>query len=245
MAWSSPRTWTAGEIVTAAIMNTHVRDNLNYLKGNAGTVAIASSMSVTGSVTANPGGSNQDTLSALSGGSGNFAGVSVGRAASEARFFVPSAGGQFLAGAAAGDAGFRVDDSAKKVLIGAGATETVTITSSAVGIGTAAPAAKLHVVGAGGSFLFMSCNAVDGTLQTPIVAGTVTQSAAFWIYDRNNTGGATVQASGNMINALGGTFNLVNTDTITVTVTAGGAITVQRTAGTNGTHQVNALILFK
>lgn len=28
-SWTSPRTWTTGEVVTAAIMNTHVRDNLN------------------------------------------------------------------------------------------------------------------------------------------------------------------------------------------------------------------------
>lgn len=31
MGWTSPRTWVAGETVTAAIMNTHVRDNLSYL----------------------------------------------------------------------------------------------------------------------------------------------------------------------------------------------------------------------
>jgi hypothetical protein len=29
MAWTTPRTWTTGEIVTAALMNTHLRDNLN------------------------------------------------------------------------------------------------------------------------------------------------------------------------------------------------------------------------
>jgi len=29
MAWSSPRTWTTGEVVTAAQMNQEVRDNLN------------------------------------------------------------------------------------------------------------------------------------------------------------------------------------------------------------------------
>ncbi len=29
MAWTSPRTWTTGELVTKAIMDTHVRDNLN------------------------------------------------------------------------------------------------------------------------------------------------------------------------------------------------------------------------
>lgn len=31
MAWTDPRTWTDGELVTAAIMNPHVRDNLNAL----------------------------------------------------------------------------------------------------------------------------------------------------------------------------------------------------------------------
>jgi len=32
MAWTAPRTWTNGEIVTAAIMNAHLRDNLLVLK---------------------------------------------------------------------------------------------------------------------------------------------------------------------------------------------------------------------
>jgi len=31
LAWTTPRTWTTGELVTAAMMNTHVRDNENYL----------------------------------------------------------------------------------------------------------------------------------------------------------------------------------------------------------------------
>jgi hypothetical protein len=33
MAWTTPRTWVAGETHTAAQHNTHVRDNLNYLYG--------------------------------------------------------------------------------------------------------------------------------------------------------------------------------------------------------------------
>ena len=32
MAWTTPRTWNAGETVTSSIMNTHIRDNLNYIK---------------------------------------------------------------------------------------------------------------------------------------------------------------------------------------------------------------------
>ena len=35
MAWTTPRTWTDGELVTKAIMDTHVRDNLNFLLKNA------------------------------------------------------------------------------------------------------------------------------------------------------------------------------------------------------------------
>lgn len=31
MAWTTPRTWVAGEVPTASIFNAHVRDNLNAL----------------------------------------------------------------------------------------------------------------------------------------------------------------------------------------------------------------------
>ena len=34
--WTAPRTWTVGELVTASIMNTHVRDNLTALHVPAG-----------------------------------------------------------------------------------------------------------------------------------------------------------------------------------------------------------------
>ena len=41
MAWSLPRDWVAGEIVTASIMNTHIRDNERYLKGLDGAVTLS------------------------------------------------------------------------------------------------------------------------------------------------------------------------------------------------------------
>lgn len=31
MTWTSPRTWTTGELVTAAMLNTHVRDQFNAI----------------------------------------------------------------------------------------------------------------------------------------------------------------------------------------------------------------------
>ena len=33
MAWTAPRTWVTGETVTAALMNTHIRDNLLAIGG--------------------------------------------------------------------------------------------------------------------------------------------------------------------------------------------------------------------
>ena len=44
MAWANPRTWSVGEIVTAAIQNTHVRDLFRYLKGLDGVPTIESGL---------------------------------------------------------------------------------------------------------------------------------------------------------------------------------------------------------
>lgn len=38
MAWATPRTWTTSEIVTAAMMNQDVRDNMNALKSTSAEV---------------------------------------------------------------------------------------------------------------------------------------------------------------------------------------------------------------
>jgi hypothetical protein len=40
MAWTTPRTWVDGEVVTATIMNTHVKDEFDYLKANGADGAI-------------------------------------------------------------------------------------------------------------------------------------------------------------------------------------------------------------
>jgi len=53
MAWTAPRLWTQGELVTASMMNVSVSDNLAYLKGGAGTVTIDAGMAVSGAVAAN------------------------------------------------------------------------------------------------------------------------------------------------------------------------------------------------
>jgi hypothetical protein len=51
-------------------------------------------------------------------------------------------------------------------------------------------------------------------------------------------------AAGSLLSLGSGGVTYTNTDTMKVDLTAGGAITVQRTAGTNGTHQINMLVLY-
>jgi len=48
MAWSAPKTFTVGEIVTAATMNQEVRDNIRYLKGLDGTVQFSAGIESVG-----------------------------------------------------------------------------------------------------------------------------------------------------------------------------------------------------
>lgn len=40
MAWTAPRTWVAGEIVTAALLNTHARDNQKMLSDAWGAYTV-------------------------------------------------------------------------------------------------------------------------------------------------------------------------------------------------------------
>ncbi len=44
MGWSEPRDWTVGEIVTETMMDTHLKNNLRYLKGEDGVVTLQSGL---------------------------------------------------------------------------------------------------------------------------------------------------------------------------------------------------------
>ena len=50
MAFTSPRTWVAGEVVTNNLLNTHVRDNLRYLKGLDGEVVFSAYIDIPNSI---------------------------------------------------------------------------------------------------------------------------------------------------------------------------------------------------
>jgi hypothetical protein len=53
MAWTTPRTWVTDETLTAANLNTHVRDNLNALYGTDSTYTPTLTQSATISKTVN------------------------------------------------------------------------------------------------------------------------------------------------------------------------------------------------
>lgn len=190
MAWTAPRTWVNGEIETDTIFNAHVRDNLKYLKGQAGTVVIEDAITVAGSmaatgalsgttgtftgiVTATVGGNTQGIFSALSGNSTLLAGIGVGRTANEVQMAVPASAAQFFAGSAAGDLIVRNLDGAKKTMIGSGTTAIMTLAPGPlVGIGTTAPQTILHGYDTISGFVKYEFSGVDNTARTVIPNGT-------------------------------------------------------------------------
>jgi len=63
MAWTAPRTWAVNEIVTAAIMNGHVRDNLQYLRDIIDAIISGTKAEIaTQETTTNTGWVNLDTV---------------------------------------------------------------------------------------------------------------------------------------------------------------------------------------
>jgi hypothetical protein len=47
MAWTTPRTWVAGELVTETVLNTDLRDNLNLLKTSISDAGKLNALSTT------------------------------------------------------------------------------------------------------------------------------------------------------------------------------------------------------
>lgn len=226
MAWTAPASYSVSEIVTAAKLNTHIRDNLDYLKGNAGLITIANGVDVVGTLRA-------------SGNASPVAGAGV-------EFLYIAGTGYMLSYDRSGGVSRPFVYGASTMEWDIGPTASMYLDANRnLGIGTVAPAtnARLHAVGAGGGFMFLSANAVT-TLQTIAPNGTVTVGMTVWLTDRNNGAGAFVVGFNAMSFALSATQNYTNTDTMTLTLTAAGAITIQRTSGTNGSHQVNMMVLY-
>jgi hypothetical protein len=162
---------------------------------------------------------NATTFLGLSGDSGSYADISLGRMGAEVRLGIAASeanGGQFSADAKIGDAVLRVDDSSKKLLLLAGSASAVmSITNTGVGIGTTSPGSATLVINTPGG-----PGAQASFKANPLSLGTVLLDMGLGQID---VAGLAIGASGT-----------------TAINTASGALLLQSAAGDviigNGTH---------
>jgi len=237
MAWTAPATYSVGQVVAAVDLNL-IRDNLNYLKGNAGPVALADALSIAVNVNTAGGltvvNSNAGS-SALSGvvlnnDGGNVAGLYRNSSTNTA---YGGANSLNLLTTGAHPFGFSTSN-ALRMLIDA---------SGNVGIGTASPLSKLHVAGASGSNAVML--AATGVGATPVVLLPTSSFSKFlipfggWKDDVNSLtnvfSAQTLPPGSTLPFGVGG-------NTAQLTTTSGG-LSVNRTAGT-GTYSLVLWALF-
>jgi hypothetical protein len=167
VAWTTPRTWVAGETVTAALLNTHVRDNMNAIDptvvgtgpariGARATTAATQAIATT-TVTTLTGGTSAWTASEDSGG---FVSGTVG---TTTPITIPAGkDGLYLCGV--------------EIKVGVASSGR-------------AFADLLINGGSGRRFVFTNDGQVDGSVPVPLVAGNTLGADAF-------TTGATTISSG-------------------------------------------------
>ena len=241
MAWSAPPTFVVSEVVTAARMNI-LSDDLSYLKGLAGTVAIQDSMTVSVNVAAAAG----MTVTNASANAGAYTGLSINNdSASSAGAYRCSSTNTAYGGV----------NSLNFLTLGAhpfgiGTSNQLRILVDAngnTGFGTSSPQGKLHGYDTIGGFLHWKYDGVDGTARTVIPDGT--GDVLYYA-----TGLFQVRTSGGAISATGSTIGLITPGTaqdlynnagniLSFAVAANGSVTVQRTGGAL-TYKVNLWLLW-
>jgi hypothetical protein len=220
MAFTTPSTWTNGNVVTDTQLNQQLRDNLRYLKGLDGAVTIESDLAITrsaaGSTVAayvdNSGGSSSGTLS-------RFA---LGMTPLEANALL-----------------FQYDHNANEATIyqrGGGdlviqaATGNLVLTAGKTGIGTASPTGKLHIKGSIANWVFFEYDGVDGTARTVLATSSASYAQTGFALCRPSNGAAAVVT--NLGNVPLGSFNISDVAGNTCQLTAAsGGFTVARIAG--------------
>lgn len=259
MAWTAPRTWTVGELVTAAYLNTHIRDNLSYLKGDTTDIQIGTTgqkwglgiaptrqhhIYGAGQATAaltdagNAGGTAYLQDSGTNAGNGGALIFGAGQGLHAGIKSLLTNG----AGQTTGDLAFSTRNATSDTAL----TERMRLTAAGrLGINRSSPQGALHGLQTLGGFLYWEFDGVDATTRTALPAGSVAYSATFLYNTRSSAGTPVINGSvGNK--ALGASL-VINTDggtnTCTLTVNADGSVSVVRTAGTV-TYKVQLWIIY-
>lgn len=131
MAWTTPRTWVASEVPTAANFNAHVRDNLNYLLTRPGAAVKrdnGATYTTTSASFANVDGTNLTATINIAGGKAlvYFAGVAAGSDTQKISFDFTVDGTRYGAAGA--------DGMVHASIVGAGATNGVGFTAMVTGL---------------------------------------------------------------------------------------------------------------
>ena len=246
MAWTTPRTWVTGELVTAALLNTHIKDNLAYLKNSPdfdGSITVAGSAKVGGTGAGSPAtndirASGSSILSVYSTDAYNTPPKAQLLFGTKYTSGGTLTNGPYIEGGKenATDSNYSYYLALGTRLSGSAAAEAMRITSAKhVGIGTTAPQGRLHAYDTIGGCLFWIYDGVDGTTRTIIPDGTgdVLYSLIVSYVTRSSAG--TVEEGFYGVGITPGTtFDLVSIagpHVLRLEVTAAGAVTIYRQSG--------------
>jgi hypothetical protein len=211
MAWTTPATFTVGEVVTASKLNTHIRDNLRYLKGLDGTVTIESRLTVNHYLDSkDPSNTRYRTSLSTVGGQSN-----VSCYDDTGAVYIP----------------MLIDGS--YVAIRPSAAESARFTADGrLGVGTSSPQDILHTVKSPGGFLVFCRTGIGGSA-VQITTG-ASRRIVLWGVAHRVSGG--VSQAVNASSAISGSTADIYTDgganILRVTNTAG-TVTVARAAGSD------------
>lgn len=209
MAWTTPASYSVGELVTASKLNLHVRDNLRYLKGLDGQVTLDSGLRIPGLLIAPP----AATPSYLT----------LGDSA-------PSATMLYVSRTALFNGSIQIDSFLSDV--GGAPMMLNSRFGGVVTIGTETPAGRLHVTQSPGGFIFVGLSGINATPQTIVSTGVNRRFAVWGIAYRS--GGPSVTFNGGT-NTGAGTYDITmdgGANNLRVTASAG-ALTIARTAGSD------------
>lgn len=226
MAWTTPKTWAISEVLTAANFNTHVRDNLRFLKGLDGTIAFEAAATFSAAAAA------IDIISS-SNSSGSIIRIRNNTASPSllgAINFINSAGSTL------GQIAYS-NTNAAMTFNAAGATQA-TLNATGLGLGTTSPQGRLHGAGSVARWVAGEYDGLDGTLRTILTAGSVVSGLMGLYLTKPSTGNP--QGSYITARTVGGgssTYSIyfdatpAPDDNVDLVVQSDGSVTIQRTSG--------------
>lgn len=249
MAWTAPSAGTefaVNEVVTASKMNTKITDNLRYLKGLDGAIALSDRLSIPASTqTANAGyrhaGASSDVTAIEGYDSAGISALIVG----VNRHFDGTAFAHLISGRAGSVLQITDNTLAYNTYPASSLTATTRLAldaSGRLGVGQATPTGPLQVKGALGTWTMFEATLTSGAAQTVVPTGTVNYGLWWAAIVRDTTAGASGTA-GATISATLATKNLYTSGSdIVDLVYASNGFSLQRTGGTHS-YQVTLWIM--